>query len=96
MKVGLLWFDDDPRRPFEVKVEEAVERYAEKFGERPNACFVNPRTLPEGVRSLAGVTIRASATVLPNHFWVGVGRNGQSDGEGKTETRDRTRSRVVA
>lgn len=81
MREGLLWFDDDPRRPFEQKVEEAVERYVEKFGETPNACFVNPRSLPEDVHSHAGVIIRALPTVLPNHFLVGISR--EEDGTRK-------------
>ncbi len=80
MREGLLWFDDDPRRPFEQKVEEAVERYVEKFGETPNACFVNPRSLPENVHSHAGVVIRAAPTVLPNHFLVGISRT-EKDGK---------------
>jgi len=79
MRQGLLWFDDDPRRPFERKVEEAVERYVEKFGEAPNTCFVNPCTLPANVRTHAGVAIRALPTVLPNHFLVGISRS--EDGE---------------
>ncbi len=74
MREGLLWFDDDPRRPFEQKVEEAVERYVQKFGETPNTCCVNPGSLPENVRVHAGVVIRALPTVLPNHFLVGVSR----------------------
>jgi hypothetical protein len=90
MQVGLLWFDDDPRRPFEVKVEEAVERYIEKFGAQPNTCFVNPQTLPNGIRSHAGVAIRPLATVLPDHFWIGLSR------EDEVENADRIREWVVA
>ncbi len=90
MQVGLLWFDDDPRRPFEVKVEEAVERYIEKFGDQPNTCFVNPQTLPRDIRFHAGVTIRPLATVLPDHFWIGLSH------EDEVESVDGVRERVVA
>lgn len=45
MKIGLLWFGGDPRRSLTGKVTEAAERYYEKFGQRPSACFVNVNSL---------------------------------------------------
>lgn len=44
MRVGLLWFDDDPKKEISLKIREAVERYSEKFGQGPNLCYVNPAT----------------------------------------------------
>jgi hypothetical protein len=73
MDVGMLWFDDDPRRGLEEKVTRAVAHYKEKYGQMPSLCFVNPGTLNGGPDHAAGVQIRAARTVLPNHFWVGVG-----------------------
>ena len=46
MRVGLLWFDDDPKKEVSLKVKEAAERYFEKLGRRPNVCYVSPATLP--------------------------------------------------
>ncbi len=46
MQVGLLWFDDDPKKEVSLKVKEAAGRYFEKFGQRPNLCYVSPATLP--------------------------------------------------
>jgi len=46
MRVGLLWFDDDPKKEVSLKVKEAAERYFEKFGRWPNVCYVSPATLP--------------------------------------------------
>ncbi len=48
MKSGLLWYDADPKKPIEAKIAEAAQRYYEKFGVRPNTCFVNPSALPQG------------------------------------------------
>jgi len=78
MRVGLLWFDDDPRKEVSLKVKEAAERYFEKFGRRPNLCYVSPATLPlprdpagtEGAH-LDGLRVLSSPLVLPDHFWVG-------------------------
>ncbi|HID86222.1 MAG TPA: hypothetical protein EYP55_02460 [Anaerolineae bacterium] len=57
MKVGLLWYDDDPKRPFAEKIEAAARRYREKFGVRPNTCYVNPASLPE-VANVRRPTVR--------------------------------------
>ncbi len=78
MRVGLLWFDDDPKKELSLKVEEAAERYFEKFGLWPNVCYVSPATLPlprdavgmEGVH-LDGLRVLSSPLILPDHFWVG-------------------------
>ncbi len=76
MRVGLLWFDDDPKKEVSLKVKEAAERYFEKFGRRPNLCYVNPSTPPlprdptDGVH-LDGLRLLSSPLVLPDHFWVG-------------------------
>ncbi|MFQ6002103.1 MAG: hypothetical protein ACE5LG_10640 [Anaerolineae bacterium] len=78
MRVGLLWFDDDPKKEVSLKIREAAERYFEKLGRQPNLCYVNPATLPlprdsaetEGIH-LDGLRVLSSPLVLPDHFWVG-------------------------
>ena len=73
MKVGLLWFDDDPQRGIEEKVQRAAQRYRERFGRLPNVCYVNPIALPQKKELRCGrVRIIAAPNVLPHHFWVGV------------------------
>ncbi len=37
----LGWFDPDKKKPARHKVEEAVERYVEKFGGAPVACLTS-------------------------------------------------------
>jgi len=83
MLVGLLWFDDDPKKEVSLKVKEAAERYFEKFGRRPNLCYVSLGTLPiEGVHLDPsdgehpqdvnhGLRVLSSPLVLPDHFLVG-------------------------
>jgi len=92
MNIGMLWFDNDPKAGLEVKIERAVSYYRTKYGKTPTLCFVHPSMMPAGVdgnaeavqpngnesiRS-AGVEVRSTRSVLPNHFWIGV--NGVSSG----------------
>ncbi len=85
MKSGMLWFDDDPKRSIEEKVERAAERFREKYGVVPNLCYANPRTVESGQRAIAlklaagnsgkgqaCVAVRQARSILPNHFWLGV------------------------
>jgi hypothetical protein len=73
---GLLWYDDS-KADFATKVLEAKERYEEKFGRKPNRCYVHPECLPEKGLPANGIKVVASPAVLPNHFWVGVASNGK-------------------
>jgi hypothetical protein len=73
---GLLWYDDS-QADFATKVLEAKERYEEKFGRKPNCCYVHPECVPENRLPDNGIKVVASAAVLPNHFWVGVASNGK-------------------
>jgi hypothetical protein len=76
VEVGLLWYDDS-KADFSSKVLEAAERYEEKFGRRPNRCYVHPECLPEDGFRENGLKVVTSPGVLPHHFWVGVGSNGR-------------------
>ena len=76
MKVGLLWFDDDPRKQLEEKVLRAATHYERKYGQPPNLCFVHPSTFngrgkKDRLRA-NGVEIRSGRSILPDHFWLGI------------------------
>ncbi len=78
MQVGLLWFDNDPRRALVAKIEEAAARYREKFGNTPDVCYVNGAELngQNIVITLAGLKaslrVLAAPNILPHHYWLGV------------------------
>jgi hypothetical protein len=72
VKVGLLWFDDDPRRPLSEKIEEAAQRYREKFGVDPDTCYVNPATLGDGKVNGTRVRVVPATQILPHHLLLGV------------------------
>jgi len=77
MKLGLLWYDDDPKRGLEEKIARAAQRYREKFGRMPNTCYVNPAMLGENALASGRVRVVPAENILPHHLWIGV-----SEGEG--------------
>jgi hypothetical protein len=80
MNIGMLWFDNDPKTDLNAKIERAASYYANKYGKLPNVCFVHPSTLTKysGEKPApTRVEVRTSASVMPNHYWIGV--NGRYD-----------------
>jgi hypothetical protein len=71
MLIGMLWFSNDPELDLKTKIEQALDYYARKYGQKANTVMINPSQL-EDVK-LPGVEIRGNRSVLPSHFWVGVG-----------------------
>lgn len=80
MNIGMLWFDNDPKTELTSKVERAADYYRNKYGRQPTLCFVHPSMIgpmindnsePASLKT-AGVEVRSTRSVLPNHFWIGV------------------------
>ena len=46
MNLGMLWFDNDPKVPLDIKVERAAAYYRHKYGKTPTLCFVHPTMFP--------------------------------------------------
>lgn len=61
---GLLWYDDDPRRPFSAKMAEAARRFSERTGWAPTACEANPQTLAQRGAVIEAARGRAKAALL--------------------------------
>ena len=79
MNIGMLWFDNDPKAEFGLKIKRAVSYYQEKYGQAPNLCFVHPSMIiskepqnEDAALKLGSVEVRPSKAVLPNHFWIGI------------------------
>ena len=73
----LVWYDSDRKRKLEEKVAQAAERYTERFGAAPEVVLLNPTQAGEEER-IAGIPVRATPLVLPNHVYIGVEE--QADG----------------
>lgn len=62
---GLLWFDDDPRRPLMEKIVSAVERYSERTGWRPTVCEAHPAQVETFNADLARAAAVAARKRVP-------------------------------
>ncbi len=77
MDTGMMWFDNDPKKSLDVKIQQAADYYRQKYGRIPDLCMVNPGSLanlaPQSAPMVSGkVTIRPLRSVLPGHLWIGV------------------------
>lgn len=71
--IGLLWYDSDPKTGLAEKIRQAADYYAEKYGKRPNVCLIHPKMINGETSNVDGIEIKASKSVMINHFLVGVG-----------------------
>jgi hypothetical protein len=71
MKTGMLWFDNHDHRDLEAKLQRAITYYEMKYGARPAVCYMHPSMLVGHGPQFAGITLRATNTILPYHFWIG-------------------------
>ena len=80
LKVGLLWFDDDTKRALAIKLDEAAERFEERFGVRPTLALLNPAQA-EGVAHRR-LRLCGDPGLRRNYFLVGVD---ETDAEGEPQ-----------
>jgi hypothetical protein len=71
----LVWYDNDRKRKLEEKVAQAAERYTERFGAAPQIVLLNPAQAGE-IETVAGIPVRTTSLVLPNHVYIGVDEPG--------------------
>lgn len=71
MRIGMLWFDNNPNTDLATKVNLAAAYYAKKYGSSPNLVFIHP-SMNGNTAKVGEIEIRTNRSVLPNHFWVGV------------------------
>ena len=71
MKIGMLWFDNDPKTALSAKIIKAAQYYTDKYGRVPNLCLVHPSALEKPVE-LTAIAVRPYRPVLPGHLWLGV------------------------
>lgn len=73
---GMLWFDES-NLDLSQKVTKAVERYRAKYGKEARTCFVNKAVVPQMGVVVNGVKVVPAKFVLPNHFIVFEGEDGE-------------------
>jgi len=72
MNTGMLWFDNDPKVDILTKIQRATEYYQNKYGQKPDLCYVHPSMMAEKPPRANGIEVQVNQMVLPNHFWLGI------------------------
>lgn len=72
MSTGMLWFDNDPKLDLPTKIQRAIEYYQNKYGQKPDLCYVNPGAAADKLPKAAGLEVQPNQMILPNHFWLGI------------------------
>ncbi len=87
---GLLWYDDDAKRPLAAKIIEATERYRDRIGFAPTVCQLPPQQLKALTEASTSPRKRARTPVIelprklrlepderlhPNTFLLGMGED---------------------
>lgn len=81
MQIGLMWYDDDPKRVVEDKVRHGAERYREKHGRWPNTCYIHadgpssPSDDPDAACDSGAfegrIRLVRATNILRHHYWLG-------------------------
>jgi hypothetical protein len=76
MEIGMLWFDDDPKKSLTQKIVGAADYYRHKYGCVPNICVVNVNALDVPVLDVGIVRVTAARWIMPGHLWIGMKKAG--------------------
>ena len=63
----LGWYDDNPKKSVQIKIEEAIEAYEDRFGTHPNVVLVNEHE----ATNVEGVEIQVRPFIRRFNYWVG-------------------------
>lgn len=70
LSIGMMWFDNDPKKATTAKIIEAGVYFTAKYGRVPNACTTHTgQGVSEKVNEMK---VTESRSILPNCFWIGV------------------------
>lgn len=74
MNTGVLWYDDDPTRTLDKKVQRACAAYAQKFGVAANTVYVHPSEVGTGLTTVmtsgGGTQVIADKATPLHHFFA--------------------------
>lgn len=70
--VGMMWLDTDKKTSFSEKLSRGVDYFRSKYAVTQDlACQV--KLIPEEFEQIEGVNVTISPSILPFHFWIGLG-----------------------
>ena len=68
----LGWVDPDRKKPAHRKLADAIDRYREKYGVRPNVCLTSEQDAAELAGTDLGIQIEGRHYISRHCFYVGV------------------------
>lgn len=72
MATGMIWFDNDPHKNINEKINFAVQYYQKKFGSDPTVCFLNPKFRDKLSVSNSRIEFDFNIGLSPDHIWIGL------------------------
>ncbi|MDK2982296.1 MAG: hypothetical protein PWQ55_2643 [Chloroflexota bacterium] len=72
MNNGMLWYDNQTKKPVEDRIQKAVEYFTFKYGHPPFCCFVHPDMLAEPIQLDESIKVIPNQRVLKNHIWLEI------------------------
>jgi hypothetical protein len=74
MEMYFVWYDDNPKKSVVTKIDEAVLRYRQKYGSKPNVCMISEKVQNSdynGAVNNLGIEVKTAKNVPQNYFWIG-------------------------
>lgn len=78
--IGMLWFDNEPKKSLDEKIADAAIYYRQKYGLIARYVLVHPSMIParpkpvdaqpEEEYRLGDILVQQYKSLLPNHLWV--------------------------
>ena len=72
MSTGMIWFDNDPHKNINEKVQYAIHYYQQKFGSVPTLCFLHPKFKDKQLEFFSEIEFKYNRGLSPDHIWVGM------------------------
>jgi len=70
MEKGMMWCKDDKKESMTDSLKKAFDYYSDKYGSKPDTCYVNPNAFDE-LNSVDYINIVSAKSILRNNFWIG-------------------------
>jgi hypothetical protein len=70
MKEGMLWYDSQGGKNIAESISSAIEFFTNKYGTKPQECYLNPSQCAGEVDEIGEVKIVPSEKMIENHIWL--------------------------
>ena len=72
MNNGMLWYDNQTKKPVEARVRQAVDYFVAKYGHPPFCCYVPLEMLDKPIELSDSIKVIPNHRVLKNHIWLEI------------------------